>query len=66
MFGVYMTLQVALPPDPDKVQGPLELKVPVVLLLVKVTEPVGVTAVPDEVSVTVAVQVVAVPCVTGD
>ena len=59
-----MTWQVALAPDPERVQTPLEPNVPIVLLLVKVTEPLGVTAVPTEVSVTVAVHVIKVPCMT--
>ena len=46
-----------MPPDPESVQL-VELNVPAPLL-VKVTVPVGVMGVPAEVSVTVAVQVVA-------
>ena len=49
-----MTEQVATAPDPDKEQA---LNVPVPLL-VKVTLPVGVIAVPGEVSVIVTVQLV--------
>lgn len=49
--GVYATLHV-----PDTREHVVELKVPV-LFEVKEIEPVGATAVPAEVSVTVAVQV---------
>jgi hypothetical protein len=51
---VYVTLQL-----PDARVQVAELKVPV-LLVVKVTEPVGVTAPVPEASATVAVQVLAV------
>jgi hypothetical protein len=53
---VYVTWQLATPdvPVPDKVQL-LELNIPVELL-VKLTPPEGVTTVPRELSVTVAVQ----------
>ena len=61
-----MTWQVALAPDPERVQALPELNVPIVLLLVKVTEPLGVTVVPGEVSVTVAVHVVGLPWTMGD
>jgi len=61
-----VTWQVALAPDPERVQALPELNVPIVLLLVKVTEPLGVTAVPSEVSVTVAVHVVGLPWTMGD
>jgi len=60
-----VTWQVALAPDPERVHAPPGPNVPV-LLLVKVTEPLGVTAVPGEVSVTVAVHVVGLPWTTGD
>jgi hypothetical protein len=52
-----LTEQVETAPVPDKVQGPPG---------VKVTVPVGVIAVPSEVSVTVAVQLVACPMKTVD
>jgi len=54
---VYVTLQVALAVDPDRVHD-VALKVPV-LLVVKPTVPVGVVGL-ALVSVTVAVQVVGV------
>jgi len=54
-----VTEHVAVAPVPDKVQGD-PTKVPV-LLVVKVTVPVGVLAVPGDVSVTVAVHVPACP-----
>jgi len=52
-----LTEQVETAPVPAKVQGPPG---------VKVTVPVGVIAVPSEVSVTVAVQLVACPMNTVD
>jgi len=61
-----VTWQVTLAPDPERVHVALGLKLLVVLLVVNVTEPLGGTAVPGEVSVTVAMQVVGLPCVTGD
>jgi hypothetical protein len=53
-------LQVAVVPVPLRVQLPDELKAPLPLL-VKLTLPAGVLAVPESVSLTVAVQVVAEP-----
>ena len=62
--GVYITEQLALAPDPERVQVPPGLmSVP---LAAKVTVPLGVTNAPGEVSVTIAMQVVAVPCAIGD
>ena len=52
-----MTWQEAVAPEPESVQL-LELKVPAPLL-VKLTLPVGVLALPASLSVTVAVQVLA-------
>jgi len=57
---VYVTLQV-----PAARVHVVELNVPV-LLLVKVTVPVGVTAPVPEASVTVAVQVVSTPVLTDE
>lgn len=53
---MYATWQLATPvvPVPDRVQV-LGLKLPIEFV-VKLTDPVGVTSVPGEVSVTVAVQ----------
>ena len=59
---MYVTLQVALAVDPDRVHD-VALNVPV-LLLVKLTVPVGVTAPAPEESATVTVQVVADPVFT--
>ena len=56
-MGVYVTLQVALAVEPDRVHD-VALNVPV-LFVVKLTVPVGVVGV-ALVSVTVAVQVVGV------
>jgi len=53
---VKVTLHVAVPPEPERVQV-VELKVPGPLLL-QLTVPVGVIGVPGDVSVTVAVHVV--------
>jgi|SRR5713226_9971887 len=61
--GVYMTEQLAELPLPLSVQL-VALNVPVELV-VKLTVPVGVIAVPGLASVTVAVQVVALPTVTA-
>ena len=58
-----MTEQLAEAPVPARVQlGALNVPA---RLLVKPTVPVGVMAVPGEVSVTVAVQVAAWPTITG-
>jgi|SRR6266567_8034211 len=55
-LGVYVTEQLAEAPLPLNVQGlPVKLPVPLVLQL---TEPVGVLAVPASLSLTVAVQAV--------
>ena len=59
---MYVTLQVALAVDPDRVHD-VALNVPV-LLVVKPTVPVGVTAPAPEESDTVTVQVVADPVFT--
>lgn len=55
--GVYATWQLAEASVPDRVHEAAGLNVPV-LVLAKLTIPVGVMAVPVEVSVIVAVQVV--------
>ena len=57
-FGVKLTEQLAEPPLPESVQL-AALKVPP--LLVQLTVPVGVVAEPGVASVTVAVQLVALP-----
>ncbi len=59
-LGVYVTEQLATPVVADAVSVQLAagVNVPVELVL-KLTEPVGVITVPSEVSVTVAVQLVA-------
>ena len=59
-----MEVQLAVAPVPDSVQV-VGLKVPVPLL-VNATVPVGVTAVPPDVSVTVAEQVAAVLTATDE
>jgi hypothetical protein len=57
---VYVTWQVADAPLPLKVQGD-DVNVEAVLVELNVTVPVGGVGVPGEVSVTVAVHVVALP-----
>ena len=57
VVGMMLTKQVAVDPEPPSVHVPLG---------VNVTAPVGVIAVPTEVSVTVAVHVVAWLITTGD
>lgn len=61
--GVYETEQVAVAPPPLSVQLPELLNVPLPLL-VKLTLPVGLTVVPESLSVTEAVQVVALLTLT--
>jgi hypothetical protein len=50
-----------VPPDSEHVPAGVPLKVPAAPVLLKVTVPPGVVAVPGEVSVTVAVQDVKLP-----
>ena len=59
---MYISEQVANDVVPDNVHVPLNVPVP---LVVNVTVPVGVTN-DDDVSVTVTVQLVAVPIVAGE
>jgi hypothetical protein len=62
--GLYVTEQVAVAPVPLSVQGdPVNVPVP---LLANDTVPVGVTAVPGELSVTVAVHVTVPPMLIED
>ena len=66
LVGTYDAVQVAVAPVPARVHGD-PVNVPEVpALLVKLIVPVGVIAVPGEVSVTVAVQVVDDPALTGE
>ncbi len=60
---MYVAEHVANDVLPDNVQVPENEPVP---LVVKVTVPVGVKYVPGELSVTVIVQLVAVPIAAGD
>jgi hypothetical protein len=55
--GVYVVVQVAVAPVPERLQG-VGLKESPVVGEEKLTDPVGVLVVPASVSVTVAVQVV--------
>jgi hypothetical protein len=63
--GVYVTWHVAVAPDPPSMHGdPTNVNEPAVALLLNATVPDGVIGVPGELSMTVAVQVVATPILT--
>ena len=65
--GVYVTWHVAVAPLPPNVQGdPTIVNEPAVALVENATVPLGVIAMPGDVSCTVAVHVAGEPMVTGE